>query len=383
MTPRIIMLISNFYPVLAGAEQQALNLSKGLMANDIPVCVLTRAMTGEKCFEIVEGIPVYRNIRVLDRGKLFGISYILTSLYHLFKLRQHYHIIHCHIADGLGHVAALVMAFFFNKKVIVKIALSGPESDFKRMKASRLSRICLKLLHHVDRIVTICSWSYQEAEAEGFPKTKITFIPNGVDIKRYCPTEGKTTSPNRIAFIGRLSPQKGVDSLLQAFASVARKLPDLLLDIIGDGPQKASLIKMAEDLKVKDKVIFHGTVQQPEPLLTASRIFVLPSRSEGLSNALLEAMACGLPVVATNVGGNIDLIRTGQNGLLVEKDSPDHLAGAIEKLLIDPALADRLGQAARNTIVADYGMEPVTLKYIALYHELLKDRLNHAALSKP
>jgi len=373
MTPQIIMLISNFYPVLAGAEQQALNLSKGLQANNIPVSVLTRAVQGEKHFEIVAGIPVYRNIRVIDRGKLFGMTYILTTLYHLFKLRKTYNIIHCHIADGLGHVAALIMAFLFNKKVIVKIALSGPESDFQRMKASRINRICLKLLHHVDRIVTICSWSKQEAAAEGFPDTRIAFIPNGVDIHQFYPSASGTDKPNRITFIGRLTPQKGIDVLLRAFAAISRNLPNLQLDIIGEGPQKETLIKNVKTLGITDKVVFHGTLAQPETLLAAAAVFVLPSRSEGLSNALLEAMACGLPVIATAVGGNLDLIENGQNGLLVEQDNPDQLAEAIERVLSDREFSDKLGKAARQTIVSGYSMEQVTSKYIALYRKLLID----------
>ena len=223
--PSILMLISHFYPVLAGAEQQALSLSQILAAKGIPVSVLTQCMKDEKSFELINGVKVYRKIHVIDKGKWFGISYILTAFYFLFRKRHTYNIIHCHIADGLGYIAALLIKFLFNKKVIVKIALSGPASDFKMLKNSWLNRICLKSLQKVDKIITICSWSKKEALNEGFSESKITFIPNGVNTDHFIPSSVTDHSSNKITFLGRLNYQKGIDTLIRAFSSIVINKP--------------------------------------------------------------------------------------------------------------------------------------------------------------
>ncbi len=372
MTPRVLMLISNFYPVLAGAEQQALNLSQMLVSKGIPVSVLTRSIKSEKSFEQIKGVSVYRKIHVLDKGKWFGISYILTSFYFLFRMRHTYNIIHCHIADGLGYIAALLIKFFFNKKVIVKIALSGPTSDFKRLKKSWINRICLKLLHKVDKIITICEWSKKEAVAEGFSESKIAFIPNGVNTDHFIPSSVLDCSSNKITYLGRLKHQKGIDTLLRAFSILVAKKPELQLEITGEGPEKTNLLKMSEDLKIADKVIFHGNNTDPYAFLLSSGIFVLPSRCEGLPNVLLEAMSCGLPVIASNVGGNLDLIQPGINGILFEEGNHEQLSLAIETIRDDKQLKEKLGENARQTVVEGYSMDLITSEYITLYKELLR-----------
>ncbi len=366
------MLISNFYPVLAGAEQQALNLSRTLFSQGIPVSVLTRSMEGTKAFEQINNIPVYREIHVFDKGKWFGITYILSTFYFLLRKRHTYNIIHCHIADGLGYVAALLMKFIFNKKVIVKIALSGPSSDLNRLKKSFLNRLCLKLIHSVDKIIIISTWSEKEALEIGLSKSKITFIPNGVNIKRFKPPSKSGQKSGRIIYVGRLVTQKGVDILLQAFADVIKESPSLILDIVGDGPEKEMFQDTAEKLEIKEKVIFHGVKQKPYYLFIKADIFVLPSRSEGLPNVLLEAMSCGMPVIATKVSGNLDIIKNNENGILIEKENPKQLANAIKKILNDSRLAEILGTKARETVIQNYSIEHTVSKYIKLYTDLLR-----------
>jgi len=342
-----------------------------LVSKGIPVSVLTRSVKNEKSFEQINGVKVYREIHVIDKGKWFGISYILTTFYFLFKKRHTYNIIHCHIADGLGYIAALLIKFLFNKKIIVKIALSGPTSDFKMLKKSRLNRICLKMLHNVDKVITICSWSKKEALNEGFSESKITFIPNGVNTDHFIPSPAAECASNKITFLGRLNYQKGIDTLLLAFSSLIMNKPGLQLEITGEGPEKPNLLKMAEDLNITNKVIFHGKNTDPYAFLLSSTVFVLPSRSEGLPNVLLEAMSCGLPVIASNVGGNLDLIQSGINGILFEEGNYEQLSSAIETILDDQQLKEKLGKNAIQTIVSNYAMEQVSSTYIDLYNKLL------------
>jgi len=373
MTPRVLMLISNFYPSLGGAEQQALNLSKALVSRGIKTSVITKTIQGEKSFERIDNVPVYRKIQVLNKGKWFGITYILSSFCFLFKMRNTYDIIHCHIADGLGTTAAIAIKLLFNKKVIIMIASSGQGSDFHTLKKSFLHRCCLKLTHSADKVISLCNLSTKELYNENFLKSKIVQIPNGVNINRFYPKESPKIE-NRIITVGHLTKIKGTDILLQAVANLKKKgVSHFHVDIVGDGHDRTYFENIAKDLNINSYISFHGDSNNVLALLQQSRIFVLPSRAEGHSNALLEAMACGLPVIATKVGGNLDVINNNENGILVEKENPEQLANAINRVLNDNKLARQLGENAIKTVSNKYSMEYTVSKYLELYNNLLSN----------
>jgi len=151
----------------------------------------------------------------------------------------------------------------------------------------------------------------------------------------------------RIVGVGRLSREKGFDLLIQAFARIAPWFPDWSLQILGEGPQRGELEDLADSLGVRDNVQLAGWVERPEPALLEAGVFVLPSRYEGFPNALLEAMACGLPCVASACeSGPAEIIRDGVDGLLVPPENVDAMAEALKQLLSDDAKRARLGQRA-------------------------------------
>ena len=153
--------------------------------------------------------------------------------------------------------------------------------------------------------------------------------------------------PTRIVGIGRLSPEKGFDVLVRAFARIAPWYPDWTLQILGTGPQRGELEDLADSLGVRDNVRLAGWVDQPESALLESGVFVLPSRYEGFPNALLEAMACGLPCIASACdSGPAEIIRDGVDGLLVPPENVDALADALRQLVSDEAKRARLGRRA-------------------------------------
>lgn len=370
MKLRILMVISQFYPLLGGAEQQALNLAKGLMRNGIEVSILTRQIKGLSQFEEIQGIPVYRSIRTVPAGKLFGLFYFITVFLFLLKMKDSYDIIHCHLAQGFHSPAALLMKALFKKKVIIKIGATGPLSDFRMLQDVLFGNFFLRQLQHADRIIVVCDQASREAQRAGIPFSSIVQVPNGVDIEHFKPSSD-CKKKNIITFAGRLDYMKGIHVLLEAFKMLKQKEGDILLHIIGDGPDKKKLLLMAEKLGIKDFVVFYGEVHDISPLLRESAVFVLPSLSEGLSNVVLEAMACGLPVVATKVGGNGDIIKDGVNGTLVEPEKPQQLSDALEKIIRTHGLAIRMGFEARATVEERFALDMIIERYGTLYSEVL------------
>ncbi|QAZ66032.1 glycosyltransferase family 4 protein [Solidesulfovibrio carbinolicus] len=199
-------------------------------------------------------------------------------------------------------------------------------------------------------------------------QTPIRMIPNGVDTARFTPAESlEESGPVRLVFVGRVVHQKGLDVLLTALARLPAGV-DYELTIVGDGPLRGALTEQAAALGVLSRLRFAGWAGReamPE-LLRRADLFVFPSRDEGMPNAVLEAMAAGLPVIATRISGNEEVVADGETGLLVPPDDPDALAGALAGLLADAALRRRLGAAGRERVCREYSWRSVAERYAAL-----------------
>lgn len=204
---------------------------------------------------------------------------------------------------------------------------------------------------------------YQAAEAvavsEGlrdlaqpsFPKRRLGVLANGVDLEAFAPPaggrEGRTGAP-RLFFVGRVTVQKGVDVLLKALAPL--KDLDWSLDLAGDGPQLPEYRALAEELGIAGRITFHGwlTREQVRPLFDSADVHVLPSRYEGMPIVVLEAMGCGLPVVATAIPGTTEVVEDGVNGLLAPVDDVEGLTDRLRTLLTDRGLRLALGRNGRR-----------------------------------
>src|SRR5262249_34717308 len=182
---------------------------------------------------------------------------------------------------------------------------------------------------------------------QGVPASRVRTIRNGIDLDRFSYAGPRTDGP--IVAVARLSPEKGIEGLLRAAALALRECPSLRFEIAGDGPCLSELTRLALQLGVSDRVRFLGQVRDVPGLLARASIFVLPSESEGVALTLLEAMAKGLPVVATRVGGNCEVVVEGETGLLVPARDPNALASALLRLR-DPGIALAMGQAGRRRV---------------------------------
>jgi glycosyltransferase involved in cell wall biosynthesis len=382
VNPRILMVVRLFNPWIGGTERQALKLSRALVAAGYDVKILTgRWFPGTARSEIIDGVEVFRHHTLWEffgiRGlrKFGGYLYMLTLAWYLVRNRKSYDVIHVHGLNYHTAVAATV-GRRLGKPTIAKLANSGMASDIDRMRrgqqlagAGRLLEAALRC----DRLVALSPVIAEELRQAGVPEERIVSIPNGVEIDE---TAGSRAPEGwlRLVYIGRLHPQKGVDVLLEALALAVPRLEERLsLRIVGDGPAREPLEDQAEALRLGEVVEFVGEVGDPMPEIDGADVFVLPSRTEGMSNALLEAMSRGRAVVATAVSGSQGIVDHGRSGLLVEPDEPAHLAAALERLAHDPHERLRMGETARAEIREHYSLEKVAARYGDLYRHLVEN----------
>jgi glycosyltransferase involved in cell wall biosynthesis len=300
---------------------------------------------------------------------------MVSLLRHLRRLRTGHAILHAHHLY-LEAMAAAWVGLWSGLPAIAKAAGGGTSGDLARLRRTRLAW-ALALLRRLDRVVAVSAEITAELAAHGFPADRIVRIPNGVDPVRFAPAPDAGAARQRIGlgpetalFLGRLDVEKGLDVALTAWTQVSARRPSARLVVAGDGPARAALEEQARELGLGGSVRFLGARRDPERLLQASPIFLLPSRSEGMSNALLEAMATGLACVATRTGGNADVVEHEITGLLTSPGDAAAMAEALSLLLEDGSLRNRLGGAARAVVLERYAMDRIVQQYADLYFEL-------------
>ena len=215
-------------------------------------------------------------------------------------------------------------------------------------------------------------------EDVGVPAAKVTQIYNGVDTEAFSPADKEAARRTLgirdgavvIGTVGRLDPVKDHRGLLEAFGRTARH-PQAQLVVVGDGPCRAELEQVGRRLGLDGRVLMLGERQDVARILRALDVFALPSVGEGISNALLEAMASGLPVIATRVGGNPELVDDDVTGTLVSPRSAEALAAAFDRYLLDPALIRKHGEAGRQRALRDFSLDRMFGAYDSLYSRLL------------
>lgn len=217
----------------------------------------------------------------------------------------------------------------------------------------------------------------------GMPESRIRLIPNWVDTDQFRPGQKGRDVEARYGFhrpyllyVGRLHTIKNLEMCLRAFARLRNRLDALSLVLVGDGDQKASLMALASRLEIADRVFFTGSLPHKDlpPLYDAAEAFVITSQMEGQPKAVLEAMASGKPIIASEVPGLRELVRNGGNGMLVRYDDIDSLVEAIAVILRDADLRRRLGVASRRMAVEGFSKEVVFAQEKAVYFELASGR---------
>ncbi|MFZ5448730.1 MAG: glycosyltransferase [Thermodesulfobacteriota bacterium] len=206
----------------------------------------------------------------------------------------------------------------------------------------------------------------------GVPEARLTTILNGVDTEFFQPAAVPVTGPLRILSVARMVPDKDHDTLLAAFSLTAMAHSEAELWLVGDGPRLAALQESARRILPPGRVKFLSPREDLRPLLHQASLFVLSSRTEALPNVVLEAMAAGLPVVATRVGGVPEMVDHGQTGWLVNPGDAPGLAAALNQALADSEARRTLGQAGREKALNYFSLETMTRRYEEVLDGLLK-----------
>ncbi|HUT19411.1 MAG TPA: glycosyltransferase family 4 protein [Anaerolineae bacterium] len=241
-------------------------------------------------------------------------------------------------------------------------------------------RIEAALLHRSHKIAAVASWVAEALRPYGVDPAEVTVTGNGVEARfLVAPTvQGKEPT---VLYVGRLASGKGLPELVSAARIVIDRHQDpaLRFVLVGRGPLLSRLCHLVSEAGLQGRFDFRGDIpverrDELVRLYQRSSIFVLPSHHEGMSTALLEAMACGLPVVSTAVGGAPEVVVDGENGLLVPPRDPKALAEALLTLLADDRLCQRLGRNAEATIERHHTWDAVGARYVACFEQVLDDR---------
>jgi len=232
----------------------------------------------------------------------------------------------------------------------------------------------LEVFRSAGRVICLTRGDVEEVVRFGCPLDKIRLIPNAVDTERFKPC--KERDDNLVVWVGRFVPEKGLEYLIEAAKTVTEEVKDVQFLLVGYGPLKAKIMKLAYDRGLFSRSIrFKGPLSRDEvaKVLGKAAIFVFPSLKEGLPLSVLEAMACGKPVIGSDTSGISDVVTHGQNGLLISPRNPKALANAVLTLLNDKNLTRRLGKNARQLVAEKYSWNVITDKIEKVYYEMIEE----------
>ncbi|MBI5964265.1 MAG: glycosyltransferase family 4 protein [Chloroflexi bacterium] len=373
------MLVNEYSPIpTGGAERQAERLALYLKSNGWPVWVITRRFDGLPAHQKYQGLEIIRPLTA-GFGKLKTITFVLGTLQSLWKLRSKYAILHAHLVFGPAF-AAIMAARLFGKRVIVKLGNSGEFGDVQTSRRTLRGRLRLAVLRKwADIIIALDDSIYNEILSVGVDPGRIRRISNGIDVGDFSPLQTRSEAKIKFGltdkvvmiFVGRLTPQKSLTTLLDALERSLPACPNLHLLLAGDGPDRMRLEEQVQVLGIRDHVEFLGNQPDVRPYLNAADLFVLPSKSEGISNALLEAMSAGLACVVSAVGGNFDILDKGHCGVLLPSGDVSVWSKSLIELGNDPEKRQALGSAAQKHVTSHFDFSVVGSQYENLYTELL------------
>ena len=372
------MITREFPPICGGLGYYVFYLSRQLIQRGHTVQVITRGNFSENSVSCVDGITLFK-------VPFFPIYPFHIPLHGFFvnklvkSLEPELSLIHLHSPLPPPVKTCLPVITTFHSPC--KRAFEKTYRDTKDLRAfaEQLQTMIVypaiesQIFRISDKITCVSQSVKKELSSYGISKN-ITIVENAVDHKFFAPKLLETTTKPYILFVGILRSGKGVLEIVKCAKSVCDKRPDARFIVCGAGPLFKSLRSEVHKMGLQRQIILMGYVDRVRLIALYQKAAVLfhPSAHEGLSTVILEAMSCGLSVVANDIPGNRAVISTGINGILVPDKSPESAACAILNLLNDDKLRLSIGSAARRTIESQYSWEKATDRMIECYSELLK-----------
>jgi glycosyltransferase involved in cell wall biosynthesis len=359
MKPSIVYIIDDLN--ISGAQMHLAHLVKGLRGTGFDnIQVINLAGVGELQQRIIDsGVAVKCFSMRSIREPSFFRDFLKMVLF-LRKIKPD--IVHTYLdtANVFGVLAAKLAG-------VSRIMTS--RRDLGVFRTRRIEQLIGYLSNRVEKVVCVCQAAASESiRREGLRGDNVVVIHNGIDITPYNrkarKTSGKIVFCN-VAVANR--KEKGQEELIRAFSIVVMTLPDSSLLLVGDGPLLPALKELAGELNIDKKVKFYGRSNEILSLLRDVDAFVLPSHSEGISNALLEAMAMGVPAVVTDVGGNPDVVEDDLSGVIVAPKDVSSLADGMVRLATDKVKLACFGRAAKRRIEDHFTIESMLNKYKSIY----------------
>jgi len=375
---KILLLNSEFPPIGGGAGNASANISRQLVSLGHQVTVLTSRFSELPANEDWLGVHIHRIPslrRHQDRsGLVEQVSYILVGCQ---KIGRVIHNFHPDVVLAFFGVPSGVIAWWvkIRHKIPYMISMRGGDvPGFRPYDFGIYHRLVgpfLRIIWKKASSLVANSSGLRDLALEFEPDARIDLIPNGVDLEAYA-VKSRNWMPTRLLTVGRLVYQKGLDLAARALSEL--KDLDWGWVISGDGSYRSEMEALCIELGISDRVIFTGwqTRQQLKDRYHDANLFVFPSRHEGMPNAVLEAMASGLPVVASRIAGNEELVIPGKTGLLVPVESISDLRSSLRALIEDEESRTKMGAAGRDRVEASYSWVFVAGEYSHLLSKMLE-----------
>jgi glycosyltransferase involved in cell wall biosynthesis len=377
----VLMFCPQFRPIVGGAERQAEKLSKALVQKGVRVTVLTPCfMPDSPAYEEDEGLRIQR-FPLLDICKRFpkirGLGPLnLLSLgaqtsRAVMRQLDDVDVVHTHIASPLTAFAMLT-AQIKGIPVICKVAMADKRNDLGELSIIGIGGpfLARTMISRLDCWVATTQAVRDSLESSGVDPQKIVGIPNGVVLPESQVMCLDRPSVSRFLYLGRLSTNiaRDIPTLVNAFDRLADQFPFAELALVGDGDLYQETADLVAKTQNRHRIVMPG-LQQPEKWLAWADCMVLPSRREGLSNALLEAMSYGLPCIANDIPPNREVLDNGSAGILVPVGDKDRLYYEMQRLATDQNLSSKMGVSALNRVKEHYSIDAVAEQYINLYQQ--------------
>jgi glycosyltransferase involved in cell wall biosynthesis len=378
---RVLFFNYEFPPLGGGAGNASYYLLREYAKNpEVQVDFVTASIDGQyHLLKMGDNISIHRlpigknseNIHYQTKKEL--ISYTWNAFWFARKLAKQnkYDLTHSFFSVPCGMIS-LLLKWEFKLPYIISLRGSDVPGYSERFVGiyKWITPTILKIWKDSSFVIAN-SQGLKELALRSEPKKEIGVIYNGVDIEEFFPsTKNRNPDQFTIICVSRVTPRKGIRFLIQAFKILSGRYDQTRLIIVGDGNEKKSLEDLVQSLDLKDKVEFAGAIGHDKvwEFYQRANIFVLPSLNEGMSNVMLEALACGLPIVATDTGGTKELLTDNLNGLVVKMKDSNDLAEKIEKLILNPELEKSMSLESR-LLAEKLSWGKVAGEYVELYKQ--------------